>query len=193
MTTPLLDTFSARKAPAVDGFEFNAELGSQDAVVERVGDHHYKIRLGVSPSADGPRWVNRLQFEAYTADPSAPLRLDVSRPEQPAYYFNEYAHSMSHDYREWSPLRWQSGQKAQTDTLIIPPRAQERFVVGNQVPMSPEMLAREVQALASHPAVSVSEIGRSIQGRPILRLTITDPEHTIDPGDRTAHYVSTLR
>lgn len=108
-------------------FLFHGELGSDGAMIQQRGPRHFYRELAASPSQDEPRWVKRPQCTITNHAAGQPIRLDVQRPDHPAYGFYEYSQSMSHDDRTWQPVAWQSGGKQQQDTLVIGRTMNEAF------------------------------------------------------------------
>jgi hypothetical protein len=127
------------------------------------------------------------------------LRLDVTFDhEKPVYLFNDYFLSYSSDGRSWQPLAWESrkvkkatgksGARARTDTLLFPVLGEDTLVVGHQVPLSYDDLTSHVRALSQSPFVRKHVVGRSLEGRELVRLEVTDPESPHPRAQRWVHY-----
>lgn len=173
---------------SVEDFTFEGPLGSQGATIERVAENHFKVSLGAAPGH--PDWNNRPQFTILRNAKGNNLRLDVVFDGGPDYYFNEYAFSYSYDNETWHPVHWQNGPKVdkQRDTLIFPVFEQDVVYVGHQVPMSYEKLSELVANWGKSPFVKVHILGKSIEGRDLFRLEITDPASSVPREKRWVHY-----
>jgi hypothetical protein len=170
-------------------FSFDGPLGSQGASIEQVGADHFRITLGAAPG--NPSWANMLQFEIRRNARGRKLRLDVSFPHpRPRYGFSDYFYSWSHDGENWRPIRWEKGSTSQSGTLIFPEFTEDRVIVGHQVPMSYEDLAAHIERWRKSPFVRVHVAGRSLQGRKLYRLEITDFQSPHPPEKRWVHYLA---
>ncbi len=173
---------------SVEDFTFEGPLGSQGATIEKVGENHFKVSLGAAPGH--PDWNNRPQFTIFRNATGNSLRLDVEFDGGAAYYFNEYAFSYSYDGEHWHPVHWQNGPKVdkQRDTLLFPQFEQDVVYVGHQVPMSYEKLQELVSAWRKSPLVTVHVLGKSLEGRDLYRLEITDPGSGVPREKRWVHF-----
>jgi len=170
-------------------FCFNGSLGSQGATIAKTGENHFKITLGSAPQH--PDWANSAQFEIRQNARGKRLRLDVAfEHPKPQYAFDEYFYSWSHDGAAWQPLRWEKPTNGKANTLLFPDFQQDRVVVGLQVPFSFEDLEKLVQQWQKNPCVQVHVVGKSLQGRNLYRLTITDPTSPHPASKRWVHYVA---
>ncbi|MEJ7617678.1 MAG: hypothetical protein WKF30_12110 [Pyrinomonadaceae bacterium] len=159
---------------SVADFDFNGALGSAGARLEKIERNHFKVTLGAAPQhAD---WSNKLQFKIKRHAKGNALRLDVVFHGGDAYLFNEYFHSWSYDARNWRPVYWQlrSTSSQPGDTLVFPAFTQDVVYVAHQVPMSYEEMVQLIARWRKSPFVRVHEIGRSLGGKAIYRLIITD-------------------
>ncbi len=171
----------------VSDFSFDGPLGSEGASIAQEGPNHFVLTLGHAPNhAD---WSNKSQFTLQNAKGRA-LHLDVSFPAGTNYYFNEYFLSYSYDGRDWFPVQWEKGYKKgpKRDTLRFPVFESDTVYVGHQVPMSYEDLCGLIQMWEASPCVTVTWLGESLGGRPIPRVTITDPASPHPPEARWVHY-----
>ncbi|HOF39083.1 MAG TPA: M14 family zinc carboxypeptidase [Candidatus Hydrogenedentes bacterium] len=173
---------------SADDFTFEGPLGSQGTTIEKVGENHFVVSLGAAPGH--PDWNNRPQFTILRNAKGNSLRLDVQFDGGPAYYFNEYAFSYSYDGEHWQPVHWLNGPSVdkQHDTLVFPHFEQDVVYVGHQVPMSYEKLVELVAAWKKSPFVTVHVLGKSIEGRDLYRLEITDPKSDVPRKKRWAHF-----
>ncbi len=175
---------------AVEDFRFDGPLGSQGARIERVGRNHFKVTLAAAPHQPG--WPNKLQFEILRHALGNTLQVDVAFAGGKGMPFNEYHHSFSYDGVTWQPVHWQRGyrESPQADTLVFPAFTADRVFVGHQVPMSYEDSVALIAQWRRSRLVSVTDLGRSLGGRLLQRVTITDPDSPLPPARRWVHYFS---
>jgi hypothetical protein len=176
---------------SVEDFDFDGPLGSQGAKIERVATNHFKVTLGHAP--EHPDWCNMLQFRVKRNAKGNELRLDVCFLGGDAYRFNHYADSSwSYNGRDWQPIKWQHGStdSRKGDTLLFPEFAEDTVVFGHQVPMSYEDVVAMMAKWQRHPHAEVHVLGKSLEGRNIYRLTITDPRSPHPPARRWVHYIA---
>ena len=187
---------TARKAHAgqvelsVDDFTFEGPLGSQGTTIEKVGTNHFKVTLGHAPGH--PEWNNKLQCQIKQHAKGNALRLDVVFLGGPSMSLNEYAHSWSYDAKNWTPIQWKHGRKRSMteDTFVFPVFTRDRVYVGHQVPMSYEDVEAMVEEWRESPFVTVHVLGKSLGGRPLYRIEITDPKSPVPRCDRWVHHFS---
>ncbi len=172
----------------VDDFTFEGPLGSQGTTIEKVGKNHFKVVLGHAPGHLD--WSNKLQFTILRNAKGNDLRLDVYFYGGNAYIFNEYFHSWSYDGDYWRPIQWEKKTKnsIEGDTLLFPVFEQDTVYAGHQVPMSYEDMVEMIDEWKTNPFVTVHDIGQSLGGRILYRLTITDLDSTIPESERWVHY-----
>ena len=175
---------------SVADFKFDGPLGSAGTTIEKIAKNHFKVTLGHAPNH--PDWNNKLQFEITRHAKGNSLRLHVVFLGGEAYRFNEYFHSWSYDGENWTPVHWQSHSKnsAIGDTLIFPEFTGDKVFVGHQVPMSYEDLVKLIENWKKNPNVKVHILGKSLGGRNIFRLEITDPASPIPRKNRVGHHFS---
>lgn len=175
---------------APDDFTFEGPLGSQGARIERIGTNHFRVLLGAAP--EHPEWSNKLQFTIQQHAKGNSLRLDVEYPEAQGMWLNEYSNSYSYDSRNWQPVHWDNGyQKAQkADTMRFPVFEEDRVYVGHQVPMSYEDACALVEKWRQSPFVAVHRLGKSLEGRDLHRVEITDPHSDVPRAERWVHHFS---
>ena len=178
-------------APAelrVEDFRFDGALGSEGAAIEQVAVNHFRVTLGAAPEhAD---WANKLQFQIVRHACGNGLRIDVAFEGGTAYPFDEYFCSWSYDGADWRPIHWEKDPKQRGDynTLVFPEFSEDTVYCGHQVPMSYEDLDALIARWQASPFVRVHILGRSLGGRNVYRLEITDPESPYPPGSRWVHY-----
>jgi hypothetical protein len=174
---------------SVDDFTFDGPLGSQGATIEKLGQDHFKVTLGHAPGhAD---WCNMLQFQILRHAKGNRLRLDVHFLGGDAYRFNHYPHSSwSYDAENWQPIGWEraSTDSRQGDTLLFPEFTHDTVYFGHQVPMSYDDVVRMMAQWEKHPHATVHVLGKSLGGRDIFRLEITDPDSPHPRNRRWGHY-----
>jgi hypothetical protein len=165
----------AQQPLSVSDFAFDEPLGSQGATISEVGTNHFKLTLGHAPEHDN--WANMAQFSITGNAKGNALRLDVFfGHDKPTYLFNDYSYSYSHDGETWIPIHWKGYREhgKKSDVLVFPEFTEDTVQFGHQVPLSVERLNRYVDVWRESPYVSVHEVGRSLGGRPLLRVTVAD-------------------
>jgi hypothetical protein len=172
----------------VEDFTFDGPLGSQGATIEELGRNHFRVRLGHAP--DQPGWPNKLNLRILRNARGNQLRLDVVFPEGRNYSFNEYHQSFSYDGRHWFPIGWEKGytESPLADTLHFPPFTADEVFVGTQVPMSHEDALALIDEWRRSPFVTVHDVGRTLGGRAMYRLEITDSASPHPRERRWVHY-----
>jgi len=173
---------------SVDDFTFDGPLGSQGTSIEKVAKNHFKVTLGHAPKH--PEWNNKLQFQIKQHASGNRLRLDVVAPSGPAMSLNEYFHSWSYDAKTWHPVHWKHGREVSKteDTLVFPKFTQDTVYVGHQVPMSYEDVVTLVEKWRKSPYAKVHVLGKSLGGRNLYRVEITDPKSPVPRQDRWVHH-----
>jgi hypothetical protein len=105
--------------------------------------------------------------------------------------FDEYPPSWSYDGEHWTRIAWQpGGEPGKSRTLLFPAFTEDQMVIGNQVPMSYENAERLINEWKKHPHFQVHILGKSLGGRNLYRLTVTDPQSPYPPKDRWVHHVA---
>ena len=173
----------------VGDFSFEGPLGSQGASIERAGPNHFRVRLGAAPNQPG--WPNKLNMRILRHARGNPLRLDVAFPEGTDYAFNEYHQSFSYDGVHWHPVAWEKGYLVSplADTLTFPPLTADAVWIGTQTPMSWDVDALGLVARwRQSPHVKVHTVGKTLGGRDMLRLEITDAASPHPRARRWVHY-----
>lgn len=175
---------------SVDDFTFEGPLGSQGAEIEKLGKNHFKVTLGHAPQHSD--WSNKLQFTITQNAKGNDLQLDIYFYGGDRYIFNEYFHSWSYDRKNWNPIHWEKKVKksVEGDTLLFPTFEQDTVYVGHQVPMAYEDTVELIKQWQKSPYVTVHEIGKSLGGRTIHRVTITDENSPYPPSKRWVHYIA---
>jgi hypothetical protein len=175
----------------VDDFSFEGPLGSQGATITQVARDHFRVRLGAAPHQPG--WPNKLNVRILRHARGQPLRLDVEFPQGKDYAFNEYHQSFSYDGAHWHPIAWEKGYLASplADTLTFPPFTSDQVWIGTQTPMSWDVDARGLIARwMRSPHVTVHTVGKTLGGRDMLRLEITDTASPHPRSRRWVHYLA---
>ncbi len=169
-------------------FRFDGPLGSDGAVIEKLDRNVFKITLGHAPNQ--PDWNNKLNFQITGNARGNDLVLVVEGP--PRYAMNEYFYSWSYDMENWNPVHWKAGYRVspEIDTLVFPVFENDKVYVGHQVPISYEQVEDFISSIEPSKYVNVDTLGKSLGGRNLYRLTITDPSSDIPLGDRWVHYFS---
>lgn len=172
----------------VGDFNFSGPLGSDGARIEKLGKNHFRVTLGHAPNH--PEWPNKLNFQIVRNAKGNGLRLEVVFEGGKSMAFNEYFQSWSYDGKTWRPVQWEKGYKEspQRDWLMFPVFERDRVFVGTQVPMSFEEVEQLIRRWRKHPAVKVRVVGKSLEGRNLYRLEITDPNSDVPRPKRWVHY-----
>jgi hypothetical protein len=186
----LFTSHAAAQTPELDvgDFKFDSPLGSAGAQIEKIEKNRFKITLDHAP--EHPNWSNMLQFEIVRNAKGNDLKLEVYFLGGNSYRFNDYFYSWSYDGIQWTPIQWQKHTKnsSEGDTLIFPVFSKDRVIVGHQAPLSYPALEAMIQQWAKNPHVKVHILGKSLEGRNIYRLEITDPQSPHPPQLRWVHY-----
>ncbi len=171
-----------------DDFKFDGPLGSEGATIEKLETNIFKVTLGHAPNQ--PEWNNKLNFQITGNAKGNDLTLYVEGP--PRYAMNEYFYSWSYDMENWNPVHWKAGHRVspERDTLVFPVFEQDQVYVGHQVPVSYEQIEEFISSIEPNESVSVDTLGKSLGGRNLYRLTITDPASPVSAKNRWVHYFS---
>ncbi|MBI5725491.1 MAG: hypothetical protein HZA50_16155 [Planctomycetes bacterium] len=159
-------------------FSFAPPFGSDGAAIRAIGEDHFRVELGGAPGH--PEWRNALQFTILRNARGRRLRLEVvfdyDRDKDQRY--NSSFLSFSYDMFNWRPVFWTYGQSTDgwnnPHNLIFPEFREDRVFVGSQAPFVLETLENLLPRWIASPYVRSAELGRSVQGRPIHKLTIAD-------------------
>jgi len=173
---------------SVDDFTFEGPSGSQGATIEKIDRNHFKVTLGHAPQHTD--WCNMLQFRILRNARRNRLRMDVVFNGGNAYRFNHNSSTWSYDGENWQPIQWQkqSTDSKQGDTLLFPEFVEDMVHFGHQVPMSYEKIVELIGDWRKRPEVKVHVLGKSLGGRDIYRLEITDPGGPHPKNTRWGHY-----
>jgi len=174
----------------IEDFRFDGPMGCDGAALEKVAENHFKMTLAHAPKH--PEWANWIHFEIPRNARGNSLRLDVEFDyAKPQYNFNHYDPSWSHDGREWRYVHWQpGGVKGRAGTLLFPEFTEDRVLVGTQLPMTLPDRRRLIDRWGKHPHCKVHVLGKSLEGRNLYRLTVTDPDSPHPPARRWVHHVA---
>ena len=189
IVTAALPQVALARELSTEDFTFDGPFGSAGATIERVAANHFKVILGHAP--DHPTWCNMLQFQILRNAKGNRLQLDVYFYGGDDYRFNHYAHSSwSYDGINWQPIKWQKETKESSkgDTLLFPEFEEDIVYFGHQVPMSYENLVEMMEKWDEHPHAEVHTLGKSLKGRNIFRLEITNPQSPYARNRRWIHY-----
>ena len=171
----------------VNDFKFDGPLGSQGATIEEAAPNHFKISLSHAPEQSG--WSNILYFQIMrNAKGNAP-RIDVSFSGGNQYRFNANSATWSCDGEHWQPIAWVNPDDPQVegDSLLFPEFSEDTVWFGAQVPMSYENVVQMMNRWSTQPHAEVHILGKSLGGRNIYRLVITDPDGPAAPAKRWVH------
>jgi hypothetical protein len=174
---------------SVEDFTFDGPFGSQGARIDKVDRNHFKVTLGHAPGHTD--WCNMLQFQILRNAKGNSLQLDVCFLGGNAYRFNHYPHSSwSYDGENWQAIAWQKGStdSRQGDTLLFPEFTEDTVYFGHQVPMSYEDVVAMMSRWEKHPHAMAHVLGKSLGGRNLFRLEVTDPESPHSRKARWGHY-----
>lgn len=179
---------SQKKELNESDFNFNGPLGSDGAVIKKLGENVFQVTLSHPPNQ--PEWSNKVNFEITGNAKGNDLTLIVEGP--PRYALNEYFYSWSYDQENWNPVHWKSGHRVspKRDTLIFPVFEQDKVWVGHQVPLSWEQAEQFITGISSHSDVQVDTLGKSLGGRNLYRVIITDAAGDVPAGKRWVHYIT---
>ncbi len=174
------------KELSVSDFKFDGPLGSDGAGIEKLGKNFFKVTVGHPPNH--PDWANMLNFQVTGNANGNSLVLVVEGP--PQYPVNSYFYSWSYDMDQWHPVFWKAGSRVspQRDTLVFPVFQKDQVWVGHQVPLSYDQVEKFISDIHTNPNITVDTLGKSLGGRNLYRLEITDPSSTIPRKNRWVHY-----
>jgi hypothetical protein len=160
-------------------FSFGGELGSDGASISRLGQNHFNMVLSSAPGH--PEWSNMCQFAITDHAAGNSLTLEPSPGG-----LREFV-SWSYDKQNWHPITpTVVGGKT---TLVFPTFTQNQVYVGGEVPRSYENMISLVDQWKTHPDVSVHNIGASVEGRAIYRVTVTAANGSVPLASRWVHHV----
>ncbi len=175
---------------SVDDFDFNGPLGTQGATITKVARNHFKVVPGHAPNH--PDWPNMVQFRIKDHAKGNALRLDVEFNQSSEYPFNDYSYSWSCDGKNWHPVHWKGYQEnienRDSDVMVFPEFPGNTVYVGHQAPISYKDLQQFISEWEKSPYVEVNIIGKSIEGRNIYRLKVTDTG--TESSKKWVHYFS---
>jgi lysophospholipase L1-like esterase len=168
---------------SVEDFDFDGILGSDGATIERIAPNHFKIHL-VRSSDKSPN-INMCQFTITDHAAGNSLRLDgVALGTRGGFG------SWSYDRKTWHPITDSTGHadSKSSITLLFPRFTENQVYFGTTIPMSYEKMVELLEQWARHPHASMRCIGKSLEGRDIYRLTVTDPDSPIPLSQRWGHH-----
>lgn len=174
---------------SVGDFKFDGPLGSAGATVEKLAASHFKISLGHAPEhAD---WCNMLYFQIVRNARGNELRVDVEFKGGDQYRFNHNSATWSYDAENWQPISWCKPEDPvqRGDSLLFPEFTQDVVYFGAQVPMSYENVVELMGRWSQHPHATVHVLGKSLGGRNLYRLEVTDPTSPHPKKSRWGHWI----
>ncbi|MEA1951979.1 MAG: M14 family zinc carboxypeptidase, partial [Planctomycetota bacterium] len=132
-----------------------------------------------------PRWTNMCQFTIQGNAAGNSLRLECASDGSNESGLRQFG-SWSHDMKNWHPIRRTTVDG--TNMLVFPKFTEDKVYFGGEVPMSYEQMADLATRWEKHEHATVKRIGTSMQGRPILRVTIADPNGPYPMKTRWSHH-----
>ena len=181
----------------VSDFDFGPPLGCEGATIEKIGTNHFAVQLGHAPEIPG--WANFLQFRILRHARGNALKLTVSFKGETGRPFHVNFQSWSYDAVKWHPIKFESvreekdaatGARIRTAELSFPPFEQDAVWCGFQVPLTYQQSLAMIGKWKKNPAVTVHELGKSIDGRNLSRIEITDPKSPVPRERRWVHYAA---
>jgi murein tripeptide amidase MpaA len=181
---------SAAGELSLNDFRLDGELQSDGAKLCRIGVNHFKLTLSGAPGHDD--WANWIRLEIARNARGKRLRLEVEFPNSTnIFFFTNYAPCWSYDGGEWTYVQWTPGfTPGRFGVLEFPEFAEDRVLISAQMPMTLSDAARLTDTWARQPCVSIHLLGRSLGGRDLRRITVTDPGGPHPPARRWVHHVA---
>lgn len=171
-------------------FVLDGEFGSYGSTIEQIGENHFVFTRGHHPEEESRR--NLPQFMIPENFKGNSLIVDITPlglPHETHHYHMAY----SLDGENWTPIL-QTLADENVARIEIPPTNSDSFYLGFQIPFSYDYSRELIREWTTDPATSeyitLHPIGRSLQGRPLYRMEITDPESPHRREDRWVHYIS---
>lgn len=192
MAVMLVSLLAVTHLPAaelsVEDFKFDGPLGSAGTTINKIATNHFKISLGHAP--EHPDWCNMLYFQIVRHAKGNAPRIDVEFTGGDSYRFNHNSCTFSYDGRHWKPMAWCDPDKPSTrgDSLLFPEFTQDTVTFGAQVPMSYEDVVELMERWGKHPHATVHVLGKSLGGRNLYRLQVTDPKSPHPRASRWVHW-----
>lgn len=199
----------ADKELVCEDFVLDGKLRCDGATIGKVGRNHFKLTLRSAPqptmSIPGhlrkhytekqEAWANWLRFEIRHNAQGNNLRLDVEfkAPEdcRIPYPFTNYEPCWSYDGEEWKYVAWEKDfVKGRSGTLFFPEFEQDQVLVCTQLPMTVDDAEALLKEWQEHEHVRVHTLGKSLEGRNLYRVTITDPQGDVPMSRRWVHHVA---
>ncbi len=173
-----------------EDFVVDGPYGSHGAEIEKLGENHFLFRRGQHPEdkdrSNLPQFIIPENFRGNN------LTLDITPLSYPAETHN-YHMAYSFDGEHWTPIL-QELVGENVSRLRIPPSNSDSFYLGFQIPLSHETAQKLKKQWASDPKtapyVTLHRLGHSLQGRPLYRMEITDPDSPHERNDRWKHYIA---
>lgn len=191
-------------------FTLDYQYGSRNSRVEQIGKNHFAFHRG--KSLEGDERSSAPQFEIHRGIRGRRITVDIHGLGAPSWGSGERSRHNMHmayslDGRIWTPIRQEvirvddqgrevtdEDQGRQASRVVLGPFESDSLYFGWQIPLSHELAEQLYREWASNRRtgrfLSVHELGRSIGGRTLYRLEITDPESDVPRSDRWVHWVS---
>lgn len=162
-------------------FLLDGSYGSYGSAIEQIGENHFRLKRESLPQFIIPE---NFKGNNLTVDIE-----NLSLPSDGHHYHVAY----SFDGKHWTPIL-QKQIDENVSRIEIPPTNSDSFYFGFQIPLSHNTAEQFMKQWASDPAnsdyITIHSIGRSLQGRPLYRIEITDEGSPYPYKDRWAHYIS---
>ena len=174
---------------SADDISFEGEYGSEGATLKKVATNHFQVILKKVP--EKPNWTNMVQFTIKKNATGNNLRIDI---EDRGFPINENGLrgfvSWSYDQETWHSVKRTLIKRDGKSyaSLSFPKFEQEKVFVGGEVPLSYEKCVEHLNKFKVHADAELHVIGKSLRGRNIYRLTITDSKSPIPLTNRWAHH-----
>lgn len=192
-------------------FTIDYQFGSRNSRVEQVGENHFAFHRG--KSLEGDNRTSAPQFEIHRGIRGRQVTIDIHGLGAPSWGSGERSQHNMHlayslDGRTWTPVLQEvirvdeegrrlspdASEGKQVSRVVLGPFDSDSLYFGWQIPLSHELAEKLYREWASDPRtarlVTVNELGKSIGGRTLYRLEITDPESDVPRADRWVHWVS---
>lgn len=191
-------------------FTLDYQYGSRNSRVEKLGENHFAFHRG--KSIEGDDRTSTPQFEIHRGIRGRRVTIDFHGLGAPSWGSGERSRhnknmAYSLDGRNWTPVlqevvridkegRVVTGEAEghQVARVVLGPFESDSLYYGWQIPLSHEMAEELYREWAGDPRtgrfLQVNELGKSIGGRTLYRLEITDPESDVSRSDRWVHWVS---
>lgn len=162
-------------------FILDGPYGSSGSNIEKIGENHFLL-----DRRSLPQFIIKNNFKGNN------IKIDIQSLSLPSGGHN-YHVAYSLDGKNWTPILQKEIRK-NVSRIEIPPTNSNSLYFGFQIPLSYETAQRFMKEWASDPATSkfmeIHSIGKSIEGRKLYRMEISDPESSYKVEDRWVHYIA---